>query len=312
MTASRVPGGERDDPLLRAVAEHWDEIQRLADEQQRERLRGLVDGTAEPDPAEARAALADELLDLLPPDHPVIRVLRAGVAFRRGAAAGTFSSDDPGPGQVNGVLGRLTGADVPSRTRIGNGTIPVTIYLADEHIHAEVEKAVETLLATAGLRIQDREDPVKGSWFRRMVAGAQQGLRSPAGREATLIAEHAFDSRMILPQDADVTARLMQNLPPLLGALQPTKDAMLRVGALLIVKVDWTVNVFQLTAAQQARLDHHPQLATSPREIAAVLNLIPEEDAMGGSYPVEDGQARKLDPPRAAGQSRLRGPGPAA
>ncbi len=44
MTASRVPGGERDDPLLRAVAEHWDEIQRLADEQQRERLRGLVTG----------------------------------------------------------------------------------------------------------------------------------------------------------------------------------------------------------------------------------------------------------------------------
>lgn len=124
--------------------------------------------------------------------------------------------------------------------------------------------------------------------------------------------KHALDSRLILAQDADVTARLMQNLPPVLGALQPTKDAMLRVGALLIVKVDWTVSVFQLTAAQQARLDHHPQPATSPREIAAVLNLIPEEDPVGGSYPVEGGRARKIDPLRAAGQSRLRGPGPAA
>ena len=312
MSESRVPGGERDDPLLRAVAKHWDEIQRLADEQQRERLRGLVDGTAEPDPAEARAALAEELLDLLPPGHPVIQVLRAGVAFRRGTATGTLSSDGLGLGQPAGVLGWRTVAAVPSGTRTGEGTIPVTIYLADEQIHAEVERAVERLLATAGLRIRERDDPVLGSWFRRMVAGAQQGLGSPAGREATLIAEHALDSRLILTQDADVTARLMQNLPPLLGALQPTKDAMLRVGALLIVKVDWTVNVFQLTAAQQARLDHHPQLATSPHEIAAVLNLIPEEDAVGGNYPVVDGQARKIDPPRADGQARLRGPGPAA
>jgi len=32
-----------------------------------------------------------------------------------------------------------------------------------------------------------------------------------------------------------------------------TKDAVLRVGALLIVKFDWVVQVFQLTAAQQAR-----------------------------------------------------------
>jgi hypothetical protein len=39
------------------------------------------------------------------------------------------------------------------------------------------------------------------------------------------------------------------------------------------VKVDWVVNVFQLTAAQQVLLDHRPQLATSPHEIIACLNL---------------------------------------
>ena len=177
MTASRVPGGERDDPLLRAVAEHWDEIQGLADEQQRERLRGLVDGTAEPDPAEARAALADELLDLLPPGHPVIQVLQARVVFRRGAATGTLSSDDLGPVQPPRIPDWLTGAAVPSRTKTGDGTIPVTIYLADEHIHAEVERAVERLLATAGLRIQDREDPGPG------IMVPADGRRGAAGPE---------------------------------------------------------------------------------------------------------------------------------
>lgn len=72
---------EPDDPLLRAVAEHWAEIFHLADDEQRGRLRGLIDGTAEPDPAEALAALSDELLDLLPPDHPVIQVMRTRVMF---------------------------------------------------------------------------------------------------------------------------------------------------------------------------------------------------------------------------------------
>ena len=47
----------------------------------------------------------------------------------------------------------------------------------------------------------------------------------------------------------------------------------MRAGALLIVKVDWVVQVHQLTAAQQAVLDHRPQLAASPTEIVAALQL---------------------------------------
>jgi hypothetical protein len=72
---------------------------------------------------------------------------------------------------------------------------------------------------------------------------------------------------------ADLTVVLLQNLAPLLASLQPTKDAVIRAGALLILKVNWQVPVFQLTAAQQAKLDHRPQLASSPHEIVQVLQL---------------------------------------
>lgn len=81
MTDARPDGEGPDDPFVSAVAEHWDEILGLADDEQRERLRELVAATAELDPADARAALSDELLDLLPPDHPVIEVLRTGVMY---------------------------------------------------------------------------------------------------------------------------------------------------------------------------------------------------------------------------------------
>jgi hypothetical protein len=244
VTDPRLPGDESADPLLRMVTEHWHDIERLAGPQQRERLLRLLDGTAEPDPAEARAALADELIDLLPPGHPVIRALRAGVMYSKGVS--------------DAALGR-GGRPVirpPSAVR----TVPVTIYLADEHIHEQVEAAVQAFLATAGLRIEAREDPVTGSWFQRMAA-------APGG------------------EDPEVTARLLQNLPPLLHALHPTRDAVIRTGAVLVVKLDWVVSVFQLTAAQQAHLDHRPHLARSPHEIIAALRLAEE-----------DGPAEPADP----------------
>jgi hypothetical protein len=77
----------------------------------------------------------------------------------------------------------------------------------------------------------------------------------------------------VIGPDASITAIMLQNLAPVLHSLQPTKDAVLRVGALLIVKTDWTVCVYQLTAAQQFQLDRRSQLATSPHEIIAALGL---------------------------------------
>lgn len=181
----------------------------------------------------------------------------------------------------NGLLNEFVSRRRELSTPVGAddaSTMPVTIYLSDEGIHEQVETAVEALLGAAGLQIESRNDPIAGSWFRRMRATVKEAARSPAGREATLVAAHIADTRLVLAQDAAVTATLLQNLGPVLGALQPTKDAIIRAGALLIVKADWTVHVFQLTAAQQAVLDHPAfQLDRSPREIITALNLTPED-----------------------------------
>lgn len=152
-------------------------------------------------------------------------------------------------------------------------TMPLTIYLADGSIHEQVEAAVDDWLASADLRVEERLEPVIGSWFRSMRVGLKQAVHSPAAREAALATAHAVESHAVLAQDAMVTATLLQNLGPVIQSLQPTKDAVLRVGALLIVKVDWSVQVFQLTAAQQMVLDHKPIFATSPQEIIAALQL---------------------------------------
>ena len=78
---------EPKDAFLRALAEHWDDVLRLAGPERGVLLSGLVAGTVEPDPVDARAAIADELLLFLPVDHPMVDVLRTGVMFRVGAVS---------------------------------------------------------------------------------------------------------------------------------------------------------------------------------------------------------------------------------
>jgi hypothetical protein len=159
--------------------------------------------------------------------------------------------------------------------------LPVTIYLVEVEGHERVQSAVENLLAASGLSIDGREDPVIGSWFRRMSATVTKAAKSPAAREEALALKHVLDQQIVLGRDADITNRLLQNLGPVIASLQSTKDAVIRVGAILIVKVDWVVVILQLTAAQQAVLDHQPDLASAPHEILRALKASVD---VNGSY----------------------------
>ncbi len=223
----------------------------------------------------------------------VAREVRAGLPVN---TTGGPTIDGP-PGRQR--QDEPTGPDVPDLrpdSSPGTSLIPITIYLSDATIHARVEAAVEDLIVSAGGFIEQREDPVLGSWFRRMRAKTSTVIGSSGVREVVMAAAHAADLRVALAQDATVTATMLQNLGPVIEALQPTKDAVLRVGALLIVKVDWTIVVHQLTAAQQLLLDHRPQLATSPAEILTALELKAETS----SWQVHPREQHGMAPPQAS------------
>lgn len=72
-----------------------------------------------------------------------------------------------------------------------------------------------------------------------MTASLKRARKTPAARSALVTATHVADSHLVQAQDAYVTATLLQTVAPVLQALHPTKDAVVRAGALLIVKVDW-------------------------------------------------------------------------
>jgi len=152
-------------------------------------------------------------------------------------------------------------------------TAEVTIYLSDQGAHERVQNAVEEFLARAGADVVGRDDPVLGSWFRRIHAKLTGAARSPIAREAMTSAAHAMESRFVHARDAAVTKDLMSNLGPLIKSLEDVDEAVIRVGALLTVKSDGRLIVCQLTAKQQLQLEHNPSLATSPQEILGALEF---------------------------------------
>ncbi|HEY6424915.1 MAG TPA: SPFH domain-containing protein [Pseudonocardiaceae bacterium] len=226
------------------------------------RLKIYLEGLANISVPQVVSGEADALLKYMPLPIAQDMIVKA----LRGDEAGTGS---PAPARLNAT----PGADRRwSQSSLVQTTLPITIYLSDESAHEEVEAAVEDLLAAAGGHIEHRDDPVFGSWFRRMRARTGQAVHSPLAHEASVLAVHAAKSHFVHAQDAAVTATMLQNLGPVLAALQPTKDAVIRADALLIVKVDWIVGVHQLTPAQQLQLDHQPQLAQSPHDILSALD----------------------------------------
>lgn len=179
--------------------------------------------------------------------------------------------------EANGMQGGPA-FSVGTVERTTTATFPVSIYLSDDSAPGIVESAVVSTLALSGAIVVQRDDPIRGSWFRRMRAQA-----SIPDLAAT--AAHAVDSRLVLEQDARVTAALMEHIGPVIAALQNTRDAVIRLGAVLIVKIDDQLVVHQLTASQQLQLDHQPNLALSPREILTALQLSPMPSTRGYPQP---------------------------
>ena len=169
---------------------------------------------------------------------------------------------------------------IPPPPRHMTSDFPVSIYLSDERNHKQVEAAVEEVLKRAGLKIYSREDAFFGSWFRRMYA------QSAAAGEGPLLPRASATTP---DQEAAITAKLMVNLGPVITSLQSIREAVLRLGPLLIVKVNGVLSVYPLTPPQQELLNQRPELAAAPGEILIALRiLLPHERMDDMDFPFDD------------------------
>jgi hypothetical protein len=281
-TQSILPKLRQQAEERRRLNEEWLAVRaarrQLAEDSSEDDLHG---GVAVVDPSDAPAWLSSASTGSGP--------ISAGAS---GVGSGSLQRSQKG-GRLRSSIARAQGS---GKDTLVQTILPITIYLSDESAHEQVEAAVEDLLAAAGGHIEHRDDPILGSWFRGMRAKMSKFVDSPLSHEVKYLAAHAAESRLVHAQDATVTATMLQNLGPVLAALQPTKDAVIRAGALLIVKMDSTLVVHQLTPTQQLKLDHQPQLAQSPRDILSALEFRPGSSAQSAEG--VDGSCVSITSPR--------------
>lgn len=196
-----------------------------------------------------------------------VRALVSHISLRDDRAEQELHSTDEQPQDMDEPDAQLVDHASGVGTLVGTWVVPVSIYLGDGTGHDAVENAVVNALEASGLVLLDGEDPIVGSWFRRLRAKAAEFERSELGATAA----HAAEIHLVTARDAEVTARLMEHLAPVIESLRPERNTALRIGALLIVKVEGELTVLQLTPAQQYRLNHEPHLVQQPRALLHAL-----------------------------------------
>jgi DNA-binding MarR family transcriptional regulator len=135
---------------------------------------------------------------------------------------------------------------------------PATVFVITDAGRSAFEHD-EDGLATNALRfIEKRMGPEALAEF------ARQQVSELERRYAAVLAKHGVTAppqtmAEAVSTDGSATAvALPANLEPVVASLQPFDNAEVRVGALMIVKANGVVEVFQLTLPEQAVLDHNP------------------------------------------------------
>ena len=118
-----------------------------------------------------------------------------------------------------------------------------------------------------------------------MSRWAARWMSALAAREAAKGAAHAVEAKTALAWDADLALKHSQAVSNVLTSLGQTKDAIVRIGPILIVKVNWAVAVHQLTLAQQFDLEHMNSAALTVKETLCSLGLAMPTTSSGTPLP---------------------------
>ena len=141
-----------------------------------------------------------------------------------------------------------------------NDLLRVVIYLSNVDELGRVEAEVEKLVESAGWKVLHREDSGTGSWFRRLW------VKVPP------MVDHRLGSELVRRPEAEVTATMLQHIGPVVTALQPTRDAVIWIGAVLVTKVDGEVSARELTLEEQSWLTQKPHVLTAPKVLVSAFD----------------------------------------
>jgi hypothetical protein len=151
--------------------------------------------------------------------------------------------------------------------RVPGGEIAIQVYLADEAAARAVEDSLVAALSEAGITIGYRAGPVKGSWYRAFRGMIARAASSQTAAEA----RRAIEIQLLDRFQAGIDGVTGDAVAKLITALGDTSGAVIQVGSVLLVKVEDTIVVRQLTQRELAHWQKNPGLFKDPAGALAEL-----------------------------------------
>lgn len=161
--------------------------------------------------------------------------------------------------------------------------IAVQIFLADAAPGPAVEEAVREVLLTSGVEDVREEQLVIRSWYRSLTGLLKRAADSDAAAEA----RRAVELQVLDRFQAGIDGVTGDAVAKLITSLNQTNGAVIQVGSVLLVKVDETIVVRQLTSREMTHWQRNPGLFKDPATALAEL----QRANQSGSQPVPPGNA---------------------
>lgn len=156
--------------------------------------------------------------------------------------------------------------------------LPVSIWLGDGIQHVDVEQAVSALLNEVDYVMTDREPPQFGSWFRSSKARARDFVAHLSPEQLAAEIERKLRIEIFDKAQAAIDNQQATGAAALIAALQGEDRACIRVGSLLVIKVDGLISVNNLTQHQLAWLERNQAFLRDPKRLLEELDALAPSD----------------------------------
>ena len=157
--------------------------------------------------------------------------------------------------------------------------LPITVFM-ESGTQAEVEavaEAVQSLVTEFHFDVFFKESGEWGSWFGRFFARSRQALTSEQLKDTMTRAERALEMQALLLPQAQIDATQAGAAANLIAALSSTPNAIVQIGSVLLIKVDGTPIVRNLTQIELSYLEHNKHLYRSPKDALEELARVSDD-----------------------------------
>lgn len=150
----------------------------------------------------------------------------------------------------------------------------MSIYLGHGQRASDVEAALDQFLEEADLETFGQETPIVGSWYRRLWARTNRWTGHLDADQVAAELERKLRIEVFDKAQATIDNQQATGAAALIAALQGEERACIRVGSILVLKVDGHILVNNLTQYQLAWLERNQLLLRDPEGLLKGLGAI--------------------------------------